>query len=205
MKIAANAQHFRSNSQSRQEKFVVRKSEKRIGDSNRALNCHTADHAREAGARIRTASLMLCALSLTLPATSAQQPCTLRETTVACADNKAVFDILNDGIYPDLDCTAWEMMEDVFHLGVDGLVEWEQACAEMPQDESEITRPAKDFETSVDVVSCKVSPTATVTLASWTEVGKMSQHHLLTECRQERLQVRGKLLQVQQHGAYRRM
>ena len=97
MKIAANAQHFRSNSQSRQEKLVVRKSEKRIGDSNRALNRHTADHAREAGARIRTASLMLCALSLTLPATSAQQPCTLRETTVACADNKAVFDILNDG------------------------------------------------------------------------------------------------------------
>jgi hypothetical protein len=116
--------------------------------------------------------------------------CSTDEITVACADGLPVFSILNSGQYPGIDCVAAELMDDASRLGVNGLIDWEHACAVMPQRNQGRKGPPLDFVTTVDVIECTTGSKRTVTFESWAEVDERSMDYELYDCHEESKVVR---------------
>jgi hypothetical protein len=94
-------------------------------------------------------------------------PCIEMEMTTACSEGLPVFGVMNDVIVssPKMDCLAWEMVGDAIHLGVSGLIDWEQACSGMPFDEEGRQRPRQPFQSQIDIVECRVFGNLTIKFA----------------------------------------
>jgi hypothetical protein len=121
---------------------------------------------------------------------SAQPHCSMDAATAACADVKPVYRVINDGIYLGIDCVTAELVGNSSHFGVNALIEWGQACWNIPLSEQGRERPPCDFATYVDVITCTTNSNATVTLADWVEVGEHSKDNVLHGCFEEHLAVR---------------
>jgi hypothetical protein len=86
-------------------------------------------------------------------------PCRDMAGTTACWDGLPVYEVMNDINLPSpfkIDCTSWEMVVDVIHLGIGGLIEWEQACDCMRDQSVQrvVPPPGQSIQTQIDVVEC---------------------------------------------------